>query len=174
MDTLEDLKRQTLLGQESLNRTKQQIDRLHQDLERERQQRFLDEKASLAAKAKGKILQQIAKNCIPNSENHLLTLLNSQGLLEIEGDQVFVKTTDRYHQPTIVPLEVGLSKLIQERFPYFLAQGEEMVSSLKEEDAVAPNPLSESSREKLESMTDQELLSLMSDPEKMTGLVNAL
>jgi hypothetical protein len=170
MNTLNELKRQTRLGQELINRTKQRLDQLRQQLDRERQQRLAEEESTAAAKAKGKILQEISKQCLPNSEHHLLSLLNAEKLLEIEGDRIFVKANDRYNQPTNIPLETGLPKLIQERFPHFLAtEGEAIVPSTQVDTITSSHS---ASREKLEAMGDQELLSLVSNPEKMAKLVN--
>ena len=171
MNDLIELKRKATLGQEQLDRTKQRIDQLRQQLDRERQQRLAEEESTAAAKAKGKILQEISKNCLPGSESHLLTLLQIQGLLEIDGDRIFIKTIDRYNQPTSIPLETGLPKLIQEQFSHFLGSGEDAIAPSTQMDATTPKP-SASSREKLESMTNGELLSLMSQPEKMASLVN--
>ena len=170
MNDLSALKRQTLLRQELLDRTKQRLDQLRQQLDHERQQRLAEEESTAAAAAKGKILQEISKICLPDSENHLLTLLQSQQLLEIDGDRIFVKGIDRYQQPTSIPLEAGLPKLLQEQFPHFLASGEETVIPLAQVDTITSSQ--SSSREKLESMTNRELLSLMSQPEKMASLVN--
>ena len=147
MNNLEELKRKTLLGQEALDRTKERLDQLRQELAHERQQRELDEQIAVAAKARDRILQEISKNCSPGSESHLLTLLKAQGLLEIEGDRIFVKGIDRYNQPASLPLEVGLSKLIQEQFPHFLGSGEESIAPSKQVDATMPSQ--SSSREKL-------------------------
>jgi exonuclease VII large subunit len=170
MNDLNELKRKTILGQELLDRTKERLTQLQRELDRERQQRLLDEEATAAAKAQDRILQEISKSCVPASANHLLILLKSQGLLEVEGDSIFVKTTDRYNQPASIPLETGLPKLIQERFPHFFGSGEQAIAPSKQVDATMPSQ--SSSREKLETMSDQELLSLVSNPEKMTKLVN--
>ena len=168
MNDLDKLKRQTLLGQELLDRTKQRLNQLQQELDRERQQRLLDEEATAAAKAQSRILQQIAQNCLPGSEHHLLTLLNAQGLLEVDGDRIFVRTTDRYQQPTTVPLEVGLSKLIQERFPHFLGSGGE---------AIAPHgsqAVTLSKADEVAKLTDQQLLAAMENPQKRDELFKDL
>jgi uncharacterized protein YlxW (UPF0749 family) len=171
MNSLEELKRKTILGQEALDRTKDRLDQLRQELAHERQQRELDEEAAASVKARDRILQEISKTCVPASANHLLILLKSQGFLEVEGDSVFVKITDRYNQPSSIPLETGLPKLIQERFPHFLRSGEEAITPSKQVDTTISNS-STSSREKLEAMTDAELLSLTAQPEKMAKLVN--
>ncbi len=171
MNTLDELKRKTLLGQEALDRTKQRLDQLRQELAHERQQRELDEEVTAAAKAQGRILQQISQSCVRGSEHHLLTLLQAQKLLEIHGDSVFVKVKNRYNQPASVPLESGLPKLIQERFPHFLATEGEAIVPSTQVDANTPKP-SASSREKLEAMSSDELISLMAEPEKFAKLVN--
>jgi hypothetical protein len=168
MNNLDELKRKTLLGQEALDRTKQRINQLRQELDRERQQRLLDEEATAAAKAQGRILQQIAQNCVPGSEHHLLTLLKSQGLLEIDGDRIFVKGINRYNQPTSIPLESGLSKLIKEQFPHFLGSGEE---------AIAPHASQEpapSKADEVAKLTDQQLLAAMENPQKRNELFKDL
>ncbi len=130
MGILDELKHKAILGQQQLDRTKQRLDQLRQELAHERQQRLLDEEATAAAKAQDRILQEISKSCVRGSETHLLTLLKSQGFLQIDGDRIFVKSIDRYNQPSFLPLESGLLKLIKEQFPHFLGSGEEAIASI--------------------------------------------
>jgi hypothetical protein len=168
MSILDELKRKTILGQELLDRTKERLDQLQLELDRERQKRELDEQSTVAAKAQSKILQQISKNCVPGSEHHLLTLLQAQKLLEIDGDRIFVKGIDRYNQPSSIPLEVGLPKLIQERFSHFLGS---------EEEAIAPHASQKPALSKAEQvlrMSDQQLLAAMENPKKRDELFKDL
>ncbi len=163
MSELFELKKQLVLGQEALDRTKEQLQQLQQELNREREQRLTDEERSRSSKLENEILQKIGEICSPGAEHHLLTLLKSGGFLEIEGDRVSIKSTNQYGLPATLPLELGLEKTIKSEFPHFL--GSQQVTSKD-----APS----SSGEKLETMSDQQLLSLMKKPEEMTKIVNSL
>jgi exonuclease VII large subunit len=163
MTELFELKRQLVLGQESLDRTKEQLEQLQQELEQEHQKRVADEERDRFSKLESQILEKISEICLPGAEQHLLTLLKSGGFLEIDGDRISVKSTDRYGLPAIVSLEAGLPELIRQQFPHFIGSQEEN----------APKNSPDSGVEKLEAMSDRELLSLMTKPEEMIKIVNS-
>lgn len=163
MDELLNLKRQAIVQKEELDRTQQRISDLQKQLHQERQKRLADEERARQSNRKSQILKQITGNCLPGSEEHLLTLLKSGGFLEVDGDRILIKSTDRFNLPKSVSFEVGLPEVIRQQFPGFAAPQTE---------APALKNNSKSSAEKLEGMTDQQLLLLMEKPQEMQELVN--
>ncbi|HEY9635217.1 MAG TPA: hypothetical protein V6D14_17580 [Coleofasciculaceae cyanobacterium] len=168
MDYLLDLKRQVILGEERLERTRLRLDELQQQLQREREQRLADEERSHQAQIENQLLGQIAKHCVSGAEQHLLTLLKAEDLLEVEGDRISVKVKNQYGLPETVSLQVGLPRLIQQQFSHFVVE---------QEDAIAPNGIASAQKEssspraeEIAEMTDEELLQVMESPQKLAEL----
>jgi exonuclease VII large subunit len=164
MDELIELKRQLVLGEERLDRTKRQIEELQQQLEQEREQRAADEERSRLRRLESQILEKISGICSPGAEYHLLTLLKSGGFLETESDRISVTISDRYGLPAILPLEAGLPELIRQQFPHFVWG----------EGAIAPKEPVSSKAEKVANMTDAQLLYHMENPQRMAQLLKDL
>lgn len=55
----------------------------------------------------------------PNTEEDLLTLLEKRGLLAEEGDRYFVKSVDKFNEPTKLDFKDILPKMLESDFAHF-------------------------------------------------------
>lgn len=117
-----DLKKAITDQARTLQEYKQQFETQARVLQQEQEARKRAESIARQKDMDGDVLAAIQGSVRPGTERHLLTLLKSNGHLVEEQDtnRYVIKITDEHGLPTTALPEKVISKIIQEKYPYFI------------------------------------------------------